>query len=172
MTLLKIAQMGHPILLAEALPVDAPDSEDMACLVRDMIETMEDARGVGLAAPQVYRSARLIVAKRADLGELIEEVPPLVLINPQFEVLEKDLERDLEGCLSIPGLRGVVPRYRKIGYSGLDQNGKRVEGEATGLFSRIIQHEIDHLDGVLYPCRLVDWSDLGCERESAHLLRR
>lgn len=170
MTLLKIAQLGHPVLLEEANSLKPSDIQDAQSLIDDMIETMEDARGVGLAAPQVYRSLRLFVAKRADLGDAMDDHPPFVIINPKLRPLDDACAVGLEGCLSIPGYRALVTRHCKIGYEGLDRHGAPLSGQAEGFFARIIQHEYDHLDGILYPARLENWSDMAADSEADHLM--
>ncbi len=173
MTLRKIARLGHPILLAPALPVADPERPDVQALVDDMLQTMRDADGIGLAAPQVHEGVRMIVAKqildRADRANAHE----LVLLNPELVPLgpEEDREFGWEGCLSIPGLRGWVPRRRRVAYLGLDRRGRAVAGEAEGLFARVLQHEVDHLDGVLYPARLADARHLAFDAEVTHLSR-
>lgn len=176
MAILKIARMGHPVLRQPAEAVHAPHHPEIQRLIADMIDTMTDAEGVGLAAPQVHVSQRIIVfyvpAHRADApeGEATDagngmaedgaEVPLSVLINPQFEPLDSRQTTDWEGCLSIPGLVGRVPRYRKIRYWGLDARGRKVVREAEGFHARVVQHECDHLDGVLYLERMEDISSL------------
>ena len=169
MTLLKIAQFGHPVLLQRARPITLVDSDDVQQLIDDMIETMEDAGGVGLAAPQVYRSLRLFVAKRVDLGEEMDKTTPFAIVNPEIEGLGEATALGFEGCLSIPGMRGLVPRFERIAYRGLDRFGQAIEGECEGFFARILQHEYDHLDGILYPARLADWRHMGVNPEIERL---
>jgi len=159
MAILKIARMGHPVLLQEAEPVADPTMPEMRRLIRDMVETMQDAGGIGLAAPQVHVPLRLFVW-RAGPGAS-------VLVNPELEPIGEETESAWEGCLSIPGLRGCVPRHRRIRWRGLDAEGQPVEGEAEGLVARVMQHETDHLDGVLYPMRMEDLSLLGFTEELA-----
>ena len=132
MTLLKIAQIGNPVLLEPAKVVEDTASPFLQQLIDNMIETMEDARGVGLAAPQVYQPLRLFVAKRADLGEAMDKAPPFVIINPKLELVGEESSVAVEGCLSIPGLRGFVERSEQVRYSGLDRYGKVIDGEASG----------------------------------------
>ncbi len=171
MALLKIARMGHPVLLRTADPVPDPTAPEMRGLVADMIETMFDAGGVGLAAPQVHRSLRLMVFHvPAHLGGEAGEVPVTVLANPELEPVEPDRELGWEGCLSVPGLRGAVPRWRTIRYSGTTPAGERIERIATGFHARVVQHEMDHLDGVLYPMRMNDLSLLTFTEEWARHL--
>ena len=166
MALLKIARMGHPVLLERARPVADPTDPAIRRLASDMIETMLDAPGVGLAAPQVHVSLRLFVfrvpAARAGDGA---EVAPRVLINPEITSLSDEMMMCSEGCLSIPGMRGTVPRYAHIHYRGLDIDGRVVEAEARGFHANVIQHEYDHLDGILYPMRLVDFASFGYVEE-------
>jgi peptide deformylase len=132
-----------------------------------MVETMRDAPGVGLAAPQVYESRRLIVVQPSRQRD-----EPIALVNPVLEFLGTEIELGIEGCLSIPEWQGLVPRHRRLRYRALDRGGHVVEGEAEGFFARVLQHEVDHLDGVLYPMRLHDPRDLAMTREARHLLAR
>jgi peptide deformylase len=134
-----------------------------------MAETMADADGIGLAAPQVYRALRLILFLDIDEREDGPGRPPIALINPVVEPLGGAIETGLEGCLSIPGLRGVVPRYARIGYRGMTPKGKVIEREASGLHARVVQHEVDHLDGILYPMRMDDLRHLSFESELRHV---
>lgn len=170
MALLKIARMGHPVLLRRADPVTDPTDPEITRLVDDMLETMLDARGVGLAAPQVHRSLRLFVYRVPAERSAGEGDPPVeagVLINPDLELLGESRVGRLEGCLSIPGLRGVVPRAERVRYRGVDRSGAVVEGEAGGFLANVLQHEYDHLDGILYPARMEDASRMGFEDEVA-----
>jgi peptide deformylase len=160
MPILKIARMGHPVLIRPADPVADPTAPEIRRLVADMAETMEDAQGLGLAAPQVHVPLRLFVW-RGGAGNII------ALINPEIEQVGDEMEDGWEGCLSMPGLRGYVPRAARIRFRGLDIEGRLVEGEAAGLAARVIQHETDHLDGVLYPMRMTDFSLFGFTEELA-----
>ena len=159
MAILKIARMGHPVLLREAEAVPDPTAPDIRRLIGDMIETMLDAGGLGLAAPQVHVPLRLFVC-RSGPGAF-------TLVNPEIEPLGEERESAWEGCLSIPGLRGCVPRARRILWRGLDAEGRPVQGEAEGLLARVMQHETDHLDGILYPMRMEDLSLFGFTEELA-----
>ena len=175
MTLLKIARMGHPALLRTARPVADPASEEVGALAADMIETMEDAAGVGLAAPQVYESRRVIIftapEERADEGAPETDFAPLTaLVNPEFEPVGDEVAMGLEGCLSIPGITGIVPRHVRIVYRGYGLDGRPVEREATNFHARVVQHEIDHLDGILFPRRMPDLSCLSFNEELKHLM--
>jgi peptide deformylase len=154
MSILKVAHMGHPVLRARARELSAADVRTMALqkLIDDMIDTMVEYHGVGLAAPQVHEALRLFVA---DLGAKDEEASePVALVNPEIVAVGTDLIEDWEGCLSIPDIRGRVPRARAIVVNALDRFGKRIELEAQGYAARVIQHETDHLDGVLFIDRL------------------
>ena len=179
MTIRKIARMGHPILTQVAEPVTDPTAPEILDLVRDMIETMEDANGAGLAAPQVYVPLRVVIfqapAGRAgaeiDAEEEYDPTAPLtVLINPEIEQVGDELELGWEGCLSVPDLRGLVPRHRRIIYRGLDIDGQSIEVRAQGFHARVVQHECDHLDGMLYPQRMPDMRALIFESEVQHWL--
>ena len=158
MPILKIARMGHPVLLREAEPVDDPTHPEIRRLIADMAETMQDAPD-GLAAPQVHVPLRLFVW-RGTRGVS-------VLVNPVLEPLDEDTESAWKGCLSIPGMRGCVTRPKRIRFRGLDAEGNPVEGEADGLTARVMQHETDHLDGVMYPMRMQDLSLFGFTEELA-----
>lgn len=170
MSILKIARMGHPILGRSAAPVDDPGDPRIRRLIRDMIETMADAPGIGLAAPQVHVPIRLVIfhvpadrAEDAEEGadEAAEEVPLTVLINPVVEPLGDEIALAWEGCLSVPGLTGLVPRFARIRYTGQSPDGRSIDRIAEGFHARVVQHECDHLDGVLYPMRMGDLSQLG-----------
>ena len=130
-----------------------------------MLETMRDADGIGLAAPQVYQSLRLILFLDLETRDEAPGRAPIALINPELEPLDDALEVDLEGCLSIPGMRGMVPRHRRIGYRGLAPSGQTIEREAQGLHARVVQHEVDHLNGILFPMRMPDLRQLAFESE-------
>lgn len=169
MALLKIARMGHPVLRGRAAPVDDPAAPEIRRLAQDMLETMRDAPGVGLAAPQVYAPLRMVVARApADRSGGGEE-PESVFINPEITLLDDADALGWEGCLSVPGLRGIVPRHRRIGLTALDLNGKTIEREISGFFARVIQHETDHLNGVLYLERMTDLQMLAFEGEARHI---
>ena len=168
MTLLKIARMGHPVLLQHAQPVPVPSASAIRTLVADMIDTMLDAGGVGLAAPQVHHRLRLFVyhlpASRAT-GPDETPLPPSALINPVLEPVDDEMVDRMEGCLSIPGLRGWVPRYQRIAYRGLDADGQEIHGIASGFLANVFQHEYDHLNGILYPMRMTDLGRMGFDTE-------
>lgn len=172
MAILKIARMGHPILRQVADPVADPAAPQVHALIRNMIETMQDADGAGLAAPQVHVPRRVVIfhVPEERVGDTEESAPtPLtVLINPEFEPLADEKNLGWEGCLSVPGLMGAVPRFTKIRYSGLAPDGSRIEREAEDFHARVVQHECDHLDGILYPQRMTDMSLLIFQQELRH----
>lgn len=160
-----IVRMGEPVLLRVAEPVEHFATGQLRDLVDDMFQTMDKANGVGLAAPQVAVSSRLIVFG-FEASARYPDAPPVprtALFNPVIEPLSDVLEDGLEGCLSIPGLRAVIPRFKRIRYRGWDAGGKRVECVAEGFHARVVQHEVDHLDGILYPSRIKDFSTFGFE---------
>jgi peptide deformylase len=170
MALLKIARMGHPVLIQRAEPVPDPGAPEIRRLVADMMETMEDAPGAGLAAPQVHVPLRLFVFRvQAGRGETPDDAPVgnTVLINPVVELIGEERVLRWEGCLSIPGLRGAVPRQARVRYSGVDCDGNLVQAEAGGFHAGVVQHEYDHLDGILYPMRMTDFRLFGFHEELA-----
>jgi len=166
MAILKVARMGHPVLREECKPID-PDKitgPEVQRLIRDMLETMIEYNGVGLAAPQVYTPVRLAIAG----GEETDEGRPRlrVIINPEIEVLDEDYTLGMfEGCLSVPGLRGYVERPAHIRVKAYDEKGEQVELELEGFPAVVMQHECDHLDGILYVDRITDHTKLGFEDE-------
>jgi len=179
MAILKIARMGHPILRGVAGEVPDPTALEIAKLIDDMYETMVDAEGQGLAAPQVHVPLRLVIFRMppppsddGDRGGGDEDArrrrPLRVLINPVIEPVGGEMEPGWEGCLSLPDLRGKVPRYSNIRYSALTPEGGTIEAEAEGMHARVVQHECDHLDGFLYPQRMEDLSTLMFESESKY----
>ncbi|MEQ1754860.1 MAG: peptide deformylase [Micropepsaceae bacterium] len=181
MTIRKIARMGHPVLGLTAESVTDLSDPELRRLVEDMVETMIDANGAGLAAPQVHEPIRLVIfqapAERSDPGlsetELFDHTASLtVLVNPEIEILTPDKEGGWEGCLSVPGLRGWVERHSHIRYKGLGLDGEVIERVAKGFHARVVQHECDHLDGILYPQRMTDLGKLIFESETKHWLER
>src|ERR1700744_36358 len=177
MAILKIAKMGHPVLARRAEPVADPAAPEIRRLVADMVETMIDANGAGLAAPQVHVPLRLMVFQapdgRSDPGlseaERFDHTAPLtVLINPEIEILGPGIEGGWEGCLSVPGLRGWGDRPDHIRYRGIGIEGETIERVARGFHARVVQHECDHLDGRLYTSRIADMSRLIFESEIRH----
>jgi len=177
MAILKIARMGHPVLATPARPVTDPLHPEIRRLVNDMVETMIDANGAGLAAPQVHVPLRVVVFQapegRSDPGlseaERFDHTAPLtVLINPEIEVLGPGQEGGWEGCLSVPGLRGWVERADHIRYRGIGLEGEKIERVARGFHARVVQHECDHLEGRLYTSRITDMTRLIFESEIRH----
>ena len=171
MAILKIARMGHPVLLQKAEPVPDPGAPDIRRLVADMLETMEDANGAGLAAPQVHVPLRLFVFHvppgRASGDADDRVVGHTIVINPVVEPLGEERVMRWEGCLSIPGLRAAVPRWGRMRYRGVDCDGQPVGGDVSGFHAGVVQHEYDHLDGILYPMRMNDFRLFGFTEELA-----
>jgi peptide deformylase len=173
MAILKIARMGHPILSRRADEVDDPTAPEVRALIIDMLETLADIDGAGLAAPQVHVSKRVVLfrvpVERVTDHEDDEPLGLTALINPVIEPIGDEIERGWEGCLSIPGMMGEVPRHARIHYSGLDLEGNPVSREASGFHARVVQHECDHLEGILYPMRMDDLTRFGFEAEMRRL---
>ncbi len=167
MAILKIARMGHPVLLRRAEPVADPTTPDISRLAADMIETMLDAGGIGLAAPQVHMPLRMFVMHLPVERTGEDPLPPFVVINPVVTPMGEERVLRWEGCLSIPGLRAAVPRFARILYTGTDTSGAPVGGEVDGLHANVVQHENDHLDGILYTMRVRDFSTFGFNEELA-----
>lgn len=169
MAILKIARMGHPVLRVPADPVADPGASEIKRLIADMIDTMHDAQGVGLAAPQVYVAKRVVIFRvpsdrvedEADDEPSSGPQPLTVLINPEIEPLSEELTVDWEACLSVPGMMGMVSRFAHIRYRGIAADGTLVERIAEDFHARVVQHECDHLDGLLYPLRMTDFSQFG-----------
>lgn len=169
MAILKIARMGHPVLRRRADEVPDPTAPAIRTLVADMVETLRDINGSGLAAPQVHIPLRVVIfhvpTHRAQADSMPRPEGMTALVNPVIEPLGDEREDGWEGCLSVPGMMGSVPRFRRIRYSGSTPEGGRIEREADGFHARVVQHECDHLDGILYPQRMVDLSLLGFVEE-------
>lgn len=163
MTVRDILKMGDPRLLRVARRVESFDSPELHALVADLFETMEAVQGAGLAAPQIGVDLAVVIFGFGH-NQRYPDAPPVprtVLINPTVKALSGEEEEGWEGCLSVPGLRGVVPRWSRIAYSGWDAAGNRIEREASGFHARVVQHECDHLIGTLYPMRIRDFSRFG-----------
>jgi peptide deformylase len=199
MAILKIARMGHQVLSCTATAVDDPKTPYVHRLIQDMIETLADTGGVGLAAPQVHVSKRIVIFhvpesrvlpseessldKEKDVSDNLnditksseETIPMTILINPIIKAIDEEVEFGVEGCLSLPGMLGMVPRYKRIRYEGLGPDGSIIQRDASGFHARVVQHECDHLDGILYPMRMTDLSTFGYSDElssSGNLLRK
>ncbi len=158
-----ILRMGDPRLLDKARPVEAFGTPELRALVADMQDTMRAANGAGLAAPQIGVGLRVVIFgfESNPRYPQAEAVPFTILVNPVLTPLSDELEEGWEGCLSVPGLRGVVPRWTRLRYRGFDVEGGQIEREATGFHARVVQHECDHLDGILYPMRIRDFTRFG-----------
>ena len=163
MTVREILKMGDPRLLRVAEPVREFGTPAMDALIADMFDTMHDANGAGLAAPQIGVNLQLVIYgfKQNQRYPDAPSVPETVLINPVLTPLSEEKEEEFEGCLSVPGLRGSVPRFTRLRYEGLDQFGKKISREVGGFHARVVQHEVDHLLGILYPMRIEDFSKFG-----------
>jgi peptide deformylase len=163
MTIREILKMGDPRLLRVAQQVQAFDTPALHALIDDLFETMHAANGAGLAAPQIGVDLAVVIFGFSQNQRYPDAapVPETVLINPTIKPLDDAVEEDWEGCLSVPGLRGVVPRFARIRYAGFDAHGRAIEREAEGFHARVAQHECDHLIGRLYPTRMRDLSRLG-----------
>jgi len=175
MSILKVARIGHPVVrtAARAVAKEALRDRLFQKLVDDMRETMYEYEGVGLAAPQVHESLRLAVVEVPGSDERSEtEVPFMVLVNPVLTPLDEEREQGWEGCLSVPDLRGVVPRLKRLRLDALDRQGKPYSLEASGFFARVIQHECDHLDGHVYLDRMGDMRSLTFIKEFEDHVRK
>ena len=158
-----VLRMGDPRLLAVSRPVTQFGTQELSELLADLRDTMAHLNGAGLAAPQIAVGLRVVIfgvtANPRYPG--IEPVPETVLINPKLTPLSDEEEEGWEGCLSVPGMRGWVPRYRKLRYAGFDEAGKTLKRDVEGFHARVVQHEVDHLDGILYPMRVRDMTKFG-----------
>jgi peptide deformylase len=163
MAIRDILRMGDPRLLQVSAPVECFDTPELRLLIADMLETMLAASGAGLAAPQIGVLQRVVIFGGAPSPRYpdAEVVPYTVLINPSLEALDPEQQEDWEGCLSVPGMRGLVPRYQRLRYRGLDPLGQAIVRSVSGFHARVVQHEVDHLDGVLYPRRIRDLRNFG-----------
>ncbi len=158
-----VLRMGDSLLLQKAAPVEQFDTPELHALIKDMEDTMQHMDGAGIAAPQIGASLRVVIfgvgvnPRYPDA----EQVPYTVLINPTITPIGSEMEDGWEGCLSVPGMRGVVPRYSRLHYTGFDQYGKPIDRMVSGFHARVVQHECDHLDGILYPMRILDLAQFG-----------
>ncbi|HSY07916.1 MAG TPA: peptide deformylase [Steroidobacteraceae bacterium] len=160
-----VLRMGHPLLRQVAAPVTQFQGGELAALVADMDDTMRALDGAGIAAPQIGVSLRVVIFEVAENPRYphVQPVPYTVLINPVVSALDAEEEEGWEGCLSVPGLRGLVPRARRVRYRGFDLDGAPIDRTVEGFHARVVQHEVDHLDGILYPQRVRDLRDFGFE---------
>jgi peptide deformylase len=165
MTVRRVLKMGDPLLYRRAEEVRELDTPALDALIQDLFDTMVAHNGAGIAAPQIGVLQRVVIfeVESNPRYPLAEAVPRTVLINPLLEPLGDEMEDGWEGCLSVPGLRGLVTRYKKLRYTGYDQQGQRIDRTVSDFHARVVQHECDHLDGILYPMRLKDICLLGFE---------
>ena len=163
MAIKTVLRMGEPLLLEVAQPVTQFDTPELHDLIQDMHDTMDEMTGAGIAAPQIGVSLRVVIFGVGSNPRYpdAEQVPYTVLINPTLTLLGDELEEGWEGCLSVPGMRGVVPRYSRLHYTGFDQFGNAIDRMVSGFHARVVQHECDHLDGILYPMRVTDLRNFG-----------
>jgi peptide deformylase len=165
MAVQEVIKMGHPLLLVRAKEVENFATAELEQLIIDMKDTMAALNGAGLAAPQIAISLRIVIFGISETPRYpdADSVPETVLINPEISIIAPERESAWEGCLSVPHMRGLVPRYTSIRYRGYDTQGNLIEREAHGFHARVVQHEVDHLDGILYPTRIEDLKDFGYE---------
>jgi peptide deformylase len=162
-----VLRMGDPLLFQRAQPVAQFDTSELHELIRDMQDTMQAKNGAGIAAPQIGVSLRVVIFGVGANPRYpdAEQVPYTVLVNPVLEPIGEEMEEGWEGCLSVPGLRGVVPRYKSVRYRGFDPYGNRIDRTVSGFHARVVQHETDHLEGILYPMRVRDFTRFGFNEE-------
>jgi peptide deformylase len=163
MAIREVIRMGDPRLLEKSQPVAKFDTPELHALIQDLEDTMKALNGAGIAAPQIAVNQRVVIfgGFKSPRYPDADEVPYTVLVNPVLEPLANETEDGWEGCLSVPGMRGVVPRYTRLRYRGFDQFGKAIDRSVSGFHARVVQHECDHLDGILYPMRIRDLRDFG-----------
>lgn len=167
MAIRTVLRMGHPLLQRVADPVERCGTPELRALVADMDDTMRDRNGAGIAAPQIGVSLRVVIFEVTHNPRYpqAEPVPYTVLVNPVLTPLGDERDEAWEGCLSVPGLRGVVARHSHLRYQGWDSEGNVIDRTVTGFHARVVQHEVDHLDGILYPMRVTDMRLFGFEEE-------
>ena len=167
MTIRKVLRMGDARLLQRADPVSHFDTPQLHTLLADMRDTMKALNGAGLAAPQIGMGLRVVIFGVVANSRYPEAdaVPETVLINPLITALDEGIEEGWEGCLSVPGMRGLVPRHARIRYQGQDERGEHIDRTVSGFHARVVQHECDHLDGILYPMRILDMTQFGFAEE-------
>ena len=167
MTIKKLLRIGDPVLLQKSGPVKEFNTSELDQLIQDLFDTMKEFDGAGIAAPQIGVLQRVVVFDVKDNPRYPgrDPVPRTVLINPTIDYLSQEIADDWEGCLSVPGMRGLVPRHTHIRYTGYDQYGGKIDREVKGFHARVVQHECDHLYGVLYPQRITDMTKFGYKDE-------
>jgi peptide deformylase len=165
MAIRPVLKMGDPLLREVSRPVERFDTPELHALLKDMDDTMRALNGAGIAAPQVGVSLRVVIFEVRENPRYphVAPVPYTVLVNPELTPLGDEQEEGWEGCLSVPGMRGLVPRWRRLHYAGWDVHGRRFERSVEGFHARVVQHEVDHLDGILYPQRVRDLRQFGFE---------
>ena len=163
MTVRTVLRMGEPLLLEKAQPITAFNTPELHALIQDMQDTMRAMDGAGIAAPQIGVSLQVVIFGIGSNPRYpdAEQVPYTVLINPTLTPIGDEIEDGWEGCLSVPGLRGIVPRYTRLHYTGFDQFGEPIDRLVSGFHARVVQHECDHLNGILYPMRITDLNKFG-----------
>jgi peptide deformylase len=168
MAVREVLRMGDPCLLLKAKPIEKFDTQELHALIQDMQDTMKYMNGAGIAAPQIGVSQRVVIFGQKESDNTInprypdaDMVPFTVLINPVLTPMGTAMEDGWEGCLSVPGMRGIVPRYQRLHYVGFDQYGNKIDRLVSGFHARVVQHECDHLDGILYPMRISNLKDFG-----------
>ncbi|TXF13675.1 peptide deformylase [Pelomicrobium methylotrophicum] len=163
MAVREVLRMGDPRLLERARPVERFDTPELHALVQDLRDTMQALNGAGIAAPQIGVGLQVVIfgLTRNPRYPDAEEVPFTVLVNPELTPTDETLEEGWEGCLSVPGMRGLVPRYRSVRYRGYDVQGNAIDRTVSGFHARVVQHECDHLNGILYPMRIRDLTKFG-----------
>ena len=163
MAIKTVLRMGEPLLFAKAEAVEQFDAPELHELIKDMQDTMADMNGAGIAAPQIGVSLRVVIFGVGSNPRYpdAEQVPYTVLINPVLNPVGEEMDDGWEGCLSVPGMRGIVPRYTRLHYTGFDQYGQAIDRLVSGFHARVVQHECDHLDGILYPMRIQDLTNFG-----------
>jgi peptide deformylase len=168
MAVREVLRMGDPCLLLKAKPIEKFDTPELHALIQDMQDTMKHMNGAGIAAPQIGVSQRVVIFGQNESDNAInprypdaDTVPFTVLINPVLTAMGNAMEDGWEGCLSVPGMRGIVPRYQRLHYVGFDQYGNAIDRLVSGFHARVVQHECDHLDGILYPMRISNLKDFG-----------
>lgn len=168
MAVRKVLRMGHPLLQEPSAEVLQFSTAELDSLIQDLFDTMHAEDGAGIAAPQIGVLKRVVIFGVEDENPRYPgrgSVPTTILINPVITPLDNEMEDGWEGCLSVPGMRGLVPRYQRVHYRGFDENGKLIERDADGFHARVVQHECDHLDGILYPQRIQDMTQFGFREE-------
>jgi peptide deformylase len=168
MAVREVLRMGDPCLLLKAKPIEQFDTPELHALIQDLQDTMKHMNGAGIAAPQIGVSQRVVIFGQKESDNTVnprypdaDVVPFTVLINPVLTAMGTAMEDGWEGCLSVPGMRGIVPRYQRLHYAGFDQYGNKIDRLVSGFHARVVQHECDHLDGILYPMRISNLKDFG-----------